>query len=700
MRGTYELDVITKGGRRLTLEISTQFLRSAQGITGFESIARDVTSRIRAAEQLRNSEAELAEAQRIGLVGSWEYSVPERVLRMSAQARRLLDLAPDPAPCRAGQVLSRVHPADRETVKAALRRVRRRVKDVAMDQRVRLRNGAERMTHSRLEARFDETGRCVHLHGTIQDITERHQAQELLRMLSQAVEQSPAIVMITDPEGHIDYVNQKFIELTGYSYAEVKGQNPRLLKSGETTPEVYRNLWLTIKAGRQWTGEFHNQKKDGALYWEEAVISPIKDRQGQIVRFLALKEDVTERKQAEKLKTQLELQLRQAQKMEALGTLAGGIAHDFNNILGAIVGYSELARIDAAAHPNILESLEQVAQASERAKDLVQQILAFSRQSKPERKPVRLRPIVKECLKLLRSTLPATIDIVSDFPAETPVVMADPIQIHQVIMNLCTNAAHAMQGKAGRLSVGLGWFTVDGDFARLHPQLRPGSYARLVVDDSGHGMTTETIKRIFDPFFTTKPPGEGTGLGLAVVHGIVEDHQGAILVASQPGVGSTFQIFFPTHQSKEQDAEIPRAPIPRGDGEHILFVDDEPALCRVAQKLLQSWGYRVTTHLNAPDALAGFGSAPEAYDLVITDLSMPGMNGVDLAAKLIKIRANVPVILTSGFMGTGTSELAAQAGIREVLLKPVAPALWRGVIDRVLHGTAVAEEDGDAEPRA
>ena len=637
-------------------------------------------------ERLRHSEAELAEAQRIGMVGSWEYSVPDRALRMSAQARRLLDLEEDPAPCRAGQVLARVHPADREAVRVALRRVLRHVKDVTMDQRVRLRHGAERMTHCRLEARFDEAGRCVRLHGTIQDITERHEAQERLRMLSQAVEQSPAIVMITDPEGRIDYVNQKFVELTGYSYAEVKDQNPRLLKSGETPPEVYRHLWLTIRAGQPWTGEFHNKKKDGQLYWEEVVISPIKDRQGRIVRFLALKEDVTERKQAERLKTQLELQLRQAQKMEALGTLAGGIAHDFNNILGAIVGYSELARMDALAHPEILESLEQVTRASARAKDLVQQILAFSRQSQQERKPVRLLPIIKECLKLLRSTLPATIEIVADFPAESPVVMADPIQIHQVVMNLCTNAAHAMQGKAGRLSVGLELYLVDEVFARQHPKLRPGAYARLVVGDTGHGMNAETIKRIFDPFFTTKAPGEGTGLGLAVVHGIVEDHQGAILVASQPDMGTTFRILFPTHEAREPESEIPRTVIPRGNGEHILFVDDEPALCRVAQRLLQSWGYRVTTYLSASEALAGFAAQPEAFALVITDLSMPGMTGVDLAAKLLRIRADVPVILASGFVGAGTSEMATAVGIREILAKPVAPALWGDVIDRVLHG--------------
>jgi PAS domain S-box-containing protein len=685
LTGTYELEVFTKQGRQRTWEMSTQFLNGDGRLSGIESIARDITGRKQAEERLRLSEAQLAEAQRIGHVGSWEYRVADRQFRMSAEARRLLGMEENSETCRPGRVLARLHPHGLKAARLALRRLLQGEKDVGVDQRVRLGSGLERVVHGRMEAQFDEAGRCVRLRGTILDITERDHAQEQLRMLSQAVEQSPAIVMITDTRGAIEYVNQKFVEVTGYSCAEATGRNPRFLKSGLTPLEVYQDMWKNILLGRPWSGELRNQKKNGETYWEQMVITPIKDRQGQTIRLLALKEDITERKRAETLKVQLETQLRQAQKMEALGTLAGGIAHDFNNILGAIAGYNELARLDAQAQPEILESLDQIAKASARAKDLVQQILAFSRQSKQERKPIRLQTIVQECLKLLRSTLPANIEIVPNFQGEPLVVMADPIQIHQVVMNLCANAAHAMRGQPGRLTVGLQAFEADVSFTRLHPDLSVGPYARLLVGDTGHGMDAATLKRIFDPFFTTKAPGEGTGLGLAVVHGIVEDHHGAIVVESAPRAGTTFQIFFPSYAAKETSA-LPAPPAaPRGRGEHILFVDDEPALCLVAQKLLQNWGYRVTTQCQATDALTRFRAQPYGFDLVITDLSMPGMSGVDFAAELIKIRPELPVLLASGFVSSLTSESAAARGIREIMLKPVSPAELSRTVDRILH---------------
>jgi len=516
------------------------------------------------------------------------------------------------------------------------------------------------------------------------DITERKQADEQLRMLSQAIQQSPAAVMITTPGGEIQFVNRKFIELTGYSWEEVYGKNPRILNSGHTPLELHQSLWEAIRNDRRWTGEMRDRRKDGSLFWARVTVAPIKNTSGKSAHILADMENISERRQAEEDRAALEAQLRQAQKMEALGTLAGGIAHDFNNILAAIIGYTELAQMDAKNSPEIMESLQQVLAGSNRARDLVRQILAFSRRSKQERKPLRLQPIVEEVIKLLRSTLPASIEILSMIEEDAPGVFADPTQIHQVFMNLGANAAHAMRGKPGRLSMGVGRTRLDEESSRIRPGLRPGLYARLFVSDTGHGMDGETIKRIFDPFFTTKAPGEGTGLGLAVVDGIIRDHDGAILVESQPGVGSTFQILLPAHQAEAEEKKTVAEDVSPGLGQHILLVDDEPALCRTCQRVLDRFGYRVTTHVRPAEALGLFRANSGDFDLVITDFSMPGMSGLEMAAEMLKIRPNMPILLTSGFLGPQTTELAAQIGVREVASKPISPSRLGQIIGRML----------------
>jgi two-component system, cell cycle sensor histidine kinase and response regulator CckA len=384
----------------------------------------------------------------------------------------------------------------------------------------------------------------------------------------------------------------------------------------------------------------------------------------------------------------LETQLRQAQKMEALGTLAGGIAHDFNNILAAAVGYLELVRMDAEDRPEILENLNEVTKATTRATDLVRQILAFSRRSHQEYQPLRLQQVVEECLKLLRSTLPASIQINTALQPEPLTVQGDQTQIHQVIMNLCTNAAHAMRAKPGTLTVRLEAVQVSAGFARSHPELKAGHYAKLVVADTGHGMTQEVLDRIYDPFFTTKGPGEGTGLGLSVVHGIVKAHRGAILVASQPGEGTTFEVFIPLAEAPATTAQGPSATVPSGHNEHILYVDDEAALCKVASKLLRSWGYQVSVQTQPTEAVRQVQAQPHSFDLVITDLSMPALSGVDLAAELHKIQPKMPIILTSGYAAGWAPEWKQNTGIKELLLKPVSPADLRAAVDRVLHSQA------------
>ena len=357
--------------------------------------------------------------------------------------------------------------------------------------------------------------------------------------------------------------------------------------------------------------------------------------------------------------------------MEAIGTLAGGIAHDFNNILAAIIGYTEMALTDVSESSVTRHYLEQVLNAGQRAKDLVKQILASSRQQQSqERLPVEIAPVITEALKLLRASLPTTIEIRQHIVSGTDVALADPTEIHQVLVNLCTNAAHAMEERGGVLEVRLDEMTVDSDAAAALAELTPGPYLRLTVSDTGHGMDATTLERIFDPYFTTKELGRSTGLGLTVVHGIVKRHQGAITVNSEPGVGTSFHAYFPKAESgtaKEVNGE--RKSILKGT-ERILFVDDEETLVEMEKSMLDWLGYEVSATTSSVEALELFRTQPNRFDIVITDYTMPHMTGVDLAKEMLRIRPDIPVILCTGFSERITEEKAREMGIRESLMKP------------------------------
>jgi CheY-like chemotaxis protein len=358
--------------------------------------------------------------------------------------------------------------------------------------------------------------------------------------------------------------------------------------------------------------------------------------------------------------------------MEAVGTLAGGIAHDFNNILAAIIGHAELLGQDLPPDPGLHEEVAAILRASRRARDLVQQILTFSRRRERDQRPMALQSVILEALKLLRATLPATVDIRTQVDTAGPIVSADATAIHQIIVNLCTNAAHAMAPQGGVLTVGYTGADVDDTLARAHRGMRPGRYARLTVSDTGHGMDRQTLERIFEPFFTTKAPGEGTGLGLSVVHGIVHSHGGMVTVRSLPGRGTTFDLYFPavSGSAASEVAEEPRPPL--GGGEHLLVVDDEPALVNIARRMLEQLGYRVTAHSRPLQALDAFEAEPATFDLVLCDLTMPQMTGLDFAARVRRIRPDLPVVLTSGYSGSLDSAELQQSGIRELVGKPFA----------------------------
>ena len=501
-----------------------------------------------------------------------------------------------------------------------------------------------------------------YISGVFYDITKQKRTEEESLLLATAIEHAAESVIISNKSGAIQYVNPAFEQLSGFSREEIVGQNFRIFRSDKHEKGFYKDMWEVISRGNIWSGHITNRMKDDTLREFETKISPVHNRSGDIVSFVSVNRDVTQEKV-------LEAQLHQSQRMQSIGTLAGGIAHDFNNILSAIIGYTELT-IDYLENGSLpYNNLQEVLEAGERAKGLINQILTFSRQSEQDLKPLQLKLIVKEALKLIRATLPSTIEIHQDFTSDAA-ILGDQIKVHQILMNLCTNAGHAMLGKDGMLSVCLSEVEFDSSFRIKHFDIKSGSYLKLSISDTGHGMSASLMERIFDPFFTTKEKGKGTGMGLSVVHGIVKSHNGTIHVYSEPGEGSTFNVYLPIIEKQLEQKIIAEKPIPTGT-EHILFVDDEESLINMGKQLLVSLGYDVTTRISSIEALELFKTRPDTFDLVITDLTMPNMTGDELAKQLMAIRSDIPVILCTGFSTRITEEKAKSMGIRAFILKPL-----------------------------
>jgi signal transduction histidine kinase/ActR/RegA family two-component response regulator len=390
-----------------------------------------------------------------------------------------------------------------------------------------------------------------------------------------------------------------------------------------------------------------------------------------------LKEEIAKRERAE-------AQLRQAQKMEALGTMSGGIAHDFNNILAAIIGFTELVADHVPKESREAHHLKRVMESSLRGRNLVRQMLTYSRKAEQEKKSLSLGSIVKETVKLIRATTPTTITITVNASGESGLILADPTQMQQVLVNLCTNAAYAMREKGGTLDIDLNGFSVSPSNGNADG-IEPGHYMRLTVRDTGAGMPPDIMDRIFDPFFTTKGLGEGSGLGLSVVHGIVKQHNGYITVESEPGRGSTFTVYIPQIAGELETDAVSDDEIPTG-AERILFIDDEKALVEVGEDILAELGYDVTSRMNGKEALTLFKADPSRFDLVITDQTMPEMTGVELAKELLTLRADMPIIMCTGFSYVVDADKAKAAGIRAFAMKPLTKREIARTIRKVLHG--------------
>ena len=522
----------------------------------------------------------------------------------------------------------------------------------------------------------------------VRDISDRKQAEDALRESEEKyrllVDNATDAILMLDKERRIVSCNQAFLDLFGYDKDEVEGRSVRIIHQSDESFRFFGDtIYPEVKKVGFFMTEWKFKHRDGAILPVETTTSTIFLPDGSVKGYVAIIRDIRERKRAEEEREKLQAQLQQAQKMEAIGTLAGGIAHDFNNILMAIIGHAELAETKLAADSDAIDNLNHVKNAGNRARRLIQQILAFSRMGEEERIPLSLTPLVKEALKFLKSTLPTSVEIREHIEKDPGVIEADATKVHQIVMNLCTNAAHAMREEGGTLDVKLTRVEVDRQTALQYHQLPIGPHVRLTVTDTGCGMDSETLDHIFDPYFTTKEVGEGTGLGLTVVHGIVSTHGGAITVESEPGKGTTIHVYFPIIEKDEKLQEKLEGPLPTGN-ERILFVDDEQVIVDLAEEMLKQLGYDVVTKKSSVEALELFRADPGRFDLVITDMTMPKMTGDQLAWEVLKDRPNMPIILCTGFSPKISMEKSKEIGIKAFVMKPLVRRDMANTVRKIL----------------
>lgn len=490
------------------------------------------------------------------------------------------------------------------------------------------------------------------------DISQRKNYETRTHLLATAIDQSVDGVAVLDISGTVEYVNPAYLKIIGCSAEEVIGADIANSGVASTDSEFKQTFLEAFHQGRAWTGRCANVNKSGKSYEEELILTPIYNDKKELVKVVIGVRDITK-------EAMLEQQSRQSQKMQAIGTLAGGIAHDFNNILSAILGYADLTIEDLAEGSPGHGNLTQVINAAGRAKGLVQQILAFSRQSAYELQLLSPRTMTKEVMKLLRASIPGTVSIRENIRAEEVYVRMDPSQYHQVVMNLVVNAGHAIGEQSGTITVSLDKCVIDAK----DEEIAQGNYVRLVVEDTGCGMTQEVQERVFDPFFTTKGVDEGTGMGLSAVHGIVKAHSGYIRLSSEPGKGTRFDVYFPLVDCGEKGtSEHGKS---RQGSEQVLVVDDEEVQTELMQQMLNRHGYQVTTCNSGQTALDMFTSSPSTFDAVITDQNMPDIKGDELAEKMLTLRPDLPIILCTGYSQSIGPEEAKAMGIREYLMKPI-----------------------------
>jgi PAS domain S-box-containing protein len=628
------------------------------------AVVENITDRKRTELELRESEERYRLLVETSIEGIWAMNRNHQTTFINAAMAGMLGYAPAEM---LGRKVEDFFFAEDMTLHNSRMEKRHRGVDEVYERRFRRRDGTSLWTLVSAKALKDDQGRFSGSFAMFTDITEHKQAEEALResedryrLLLEAIRDS---VFVLDKEWRHTLVNDATEQFTNIPRKTLLGNKLADLFPGIENTPFFRTFRQVMETRMPDVVVAEHQYADGRKIWYEVHVSPVPEG------ILCISRNITERKQAEEEKNRLESQLRRSQKLETIGTLAGGIAHDFNNILTPIMGYTDMALSAMSPSNPLYEDLQHILKGANRAKDLVQQILTFSRQTERERIPINLHLIVDEALKLLRPAIPATIEIHQRIDSACEKVLADATQMHQIIINLCTNSFHAMEGKGGVLTIELKQVKVDMLTAKFNPNLEEKEYVRLTVSDTGEGMDETTLDRIFDPFFTTKPVNKGTGLGLSVVHGIVRGHEGAIVVSSERNKGTTVHVYLPTLTTRLVNAVKIERTIP-GGSEKILLVDDEVAVAGMLVKLLERLGYAITLRTSSIEALKVFREQPDAFNLVITDLTMPNMTGLDLAQQIHKIHGEIPIILITGYDENVTGDLFPQFGIHEVIGKP------------------------------
>jgi PAS domain S-box-containing protein len=630
-------------------------------------------------EALKLSEERLRLALDAAHLGTFDWDVPHNRITWSRWHEEMWGIKPGEFAGTYEAFSERVHADDLPEINAEIARCIAARERFVREFRIVWPDGSVHWIASKGEFEFSADGQPGRMRGAVMDITERKRAEADVMRLAAAVEQTADSVVITDPEGAIQYVNPAFERITGYSEEEVLSRNPRILKSGKTDRSVYKELWETITRGEVWVGQLTNRKKDGTLFEERVTISPVLDKAGRIVNYIAVKQDTSDL-------VKLEEQLRQSQKMEAIGQLAGGVAHDFNNLLTAINGYSALAlqRIDET---NPLKGyLEEIKKAGDRAANLTRQLLAFGRKQILQPLPVNLNDIVTDMNKMLRRLIGEDIVLTAKLDPALKRIKADPGQIEQVLVNLVVNARDAMP-QGGDLTIETSSLELDQEYASKHVGVSPGHYVLLAVSDTGTGMSEETQDRIFDPFFTTKEKGKGTGLGLSTVYGIVKQSGGNIWVYSEEGHGTTFKVYLPQIESASRttESEAVEDPIPSGS-ETILLVEDEDVVRGVARQILEQAGYQVVEARGGEEAVR-LCTERSQIDLLLTDVVMPGTSGKEVADRATELRPGLKVLFMSGY----TDEAIVHHGILdshvEFIQKPFTPIAFAKKVREVLDLT-------------
>jgi two-component system, cell cycle sensor histidine kinase and response regulator CckA len=623
----------------------------------------DITDRNRVETALQESERKYRATFNTALVGIDLVDRNGNFMEVNSTLSQFLGYTPDEL--RRLTIIDVTHPEDalrsREMHEAI---VRGEVEGYRLEKRYVRKDGEIVWADTAVSAIREADGRYRATVGTIRDITLHKKSEEARIRLEAAVEQSVEAVEITDAQGIIVYVNPSFETTTGYSSEEAIGNTPRIVRSGHHNEEFYKQMWDTITNGKIWTGHIINRKKDGSLFEEDVSISPIKDNFGKIVNYVAVKRDVTR-------EVSLQRQLQQAQKMEAIGTLAGGIAHDFNNILQVALGYSDMIIDDEGFPLRYKADVQKISEAANRGADLVQRLLTFSRKTEFKPQPLNLNHRIADLRKMLDRTIPKMIEIQTFLSEDLATISADPTQIDQVLMNLAVNARDSMPN-GGKLTFETGDVIIDEEYTRTHADMQPGRYVLVSVSDTGSGIDDETLEHIFEPFYTTKGVGKGTGLGLAMVHGIVKRHKGHVSLFSQLGAGTTFRIYFPALVSNTEIEGFPSGPMPRGGSETILVVDDEKMIRDLCSRFLTQAGYKVIEANNGVDALLVYQERGGEIAMVLLDLIMPEMSGMKCLEGLLALNPSVKVVVASGYAANGSVKDAVAIGAKRFINKPYA----------------------------